>query len=479
MPARARPPAQPLPDVLDALRDELAGLPVDRQEAFLARLTPQKREVVRLALSRPKLLPHQVPPPGDWDTWLLLGGRGSGKTQAASTWFDRHMQGPPCDPRIPGGHRAAIIAPTLGDAWEACVTGPSGLKTLNPSVNAVTAKGGTVVRWPNGSEARLFGAYSKEDVERLRAGGNRCAAWCEELAAWPRLDDAWEHLDFGLRIGPHPKRVCSTTPKARKVIKQLVKDRRVARSHATTADNPHLHPSVRERLHERYAGTRLGRQELEGLLLEDIEGALWTMAMIDHDRFEGDWYEDARGILRPVLPRLVRVGIGVDPPGGATECGIVAAGLGEDGRGYVLDDWSLRGSPGVWGKRVVDLFHEHDADRVVAEVNYGGDMVTHTIATVDANVPIKVVRATRGKTVRAEPIVGLYERHRVVHVRMLPELEGEMTTWVDEPGQSSPNRIDSLVWVLWWLMIGSPHKKGRTTGRQVAEAVLPPTAGRR
>lgn len=470
MPARSSPA---LPDVLDDLRAELAKLPPRRQKAFVEGLRPDQREIVARALGRPRLEPHQLPPRGDWETWLLMAGRGAGKTQAAADWFDRHMQGPQCDPRIPGGHRAAIVAPTLGDAWEACVAGPSGLQPLNPDVVGVTTKGGTIVRWPNGAEAKLFGTHTRADVERLRAGGNRCAAWCEELAAWPRLDEAWEHLDLGLRIGPRPQRIASTTPKARKLIRKLVKARQVATTRARTADNPHLHPSVRERLYERYAGTRLGRQELEGLLLEDVEGALWGADTIDRFRWEGDWFENEDGLLVPMLPRLKRVGVGVDPPGGATEAGIVSAGLGEDGHAYVLGDVSLRAAPLGWGRAAVDEYHRREADRIVAETNYGGDMVVSNLATVDPRVPVKVVRATRGKTRRAEPVVNLYEQGRVHHVGLFPELEDEMTGWVDEPGQPSPNRLDALVWVLWWLMIGSPHKPGRTTGGQVAAARLP------
>jgi phage terminase large subunit-like protein len=449
------------PDVLDQIRVELERLDPKVRERFIRAASPGERALLARALDRPRLLPHQRPPIGDWQVWLLLAGRGAGKTQACSTWFDDHMTGPPCDEGLPGGHRAAIVAPTLGDAWEACISGPSGLVALNPTIQTVTRKGGTFAVWPSGAEAKLFGTHTKGDVDRLRAGGNRCAAWCEELAAWPRLDEAWEHLDLGLRQGAAPKRIASTTPKARRLIHQLVKDRRVAVSRARTADNPHLHPDTRERLYERYAGTRLGLQELEGRLLEDVEGALWTADMIDRFRWAGDWAENEDGLLVPQLPPMVRIGVGVDPPGGATECGIIVAGLGADKRAYVLDDRSLRASPGRWGATVVEAYRAHDADRVIAETNYGGDMVVHTIETADPSVPVKVVRATRGKAVRAEPVVGMYEKGRVVHVGVWPELEEEQTGWIpDEPGPS-PNRMDALVWVLWWLLIGSPHKPAR------------------
>lgn len=388
------------------------------------------------------------------------------------------MQGPPCDRRIPGGHRAAIVAPTMGDAWDACVAGPSGLQMLNPDVEGLTTRGTTIVRWPNGAEARLFGAHTKNDVDRLRAGGNRCAAWCEELASWPRLDEGWEHLDLGLRLGENPRRVASTTPKVRQVIKDLVArgkhGRDVALTRASTRDNPHLHEKVKIRLYDKYEGTRLGRQELDAELLEDVEGALWKLSYIEEDRWRGEWAELDTGLLVPVLPRLKRLGVAVDPPGGATECGIVAAGLGEDGRAYVLEDYSLQAAPAVWAKTAIDAYHVREADRLVAEVNYGGDLVTSNIEAVDPSVAIKIVHATRGKTRRAEPVVTKYQRHQVVHVGTFPAMEDEMTTWVDEPGAPSPNRLDALVWILWWLLIGNPPRQGSTHGKQIAEARFGP-----
>jgi phage terminase large subunit-like protein len=177
-------------------------------------------------------LPHQTPPEGDWDTWLLLAGRGSGKTDAAAYWLDQHVRGPACLPGLAGGHRVAIVAPTFGDALEACVNGPSGIRAHNPSVRSVQTAGGTFVRWPSGAEAKLFGAYTPEDVERLRAGGNRCAAYCEELAAWRFLDQCWDHLQLGLRLGPHPRAVAATTPKPKPLLRAMLSDPSVAGSGA-------------------------------------------------------------------------------------------------------------------------------------------------------------------------------------------------------------------------------------------------------
>lgn len=384
------------------------------------------------------------------------------------------MLGPPCDKRLPGGHRAAIIAPTLGDAWEACVTGPSGLQALNPTVQGITTKGGTVVRWPNGAEAKLFGTQNLKDVDRLRAGGNRCAAWLEELAAWPRLDEAWENLDFGLRLGKHPQKVASTTPKVRARIKALLKEakdgRKVALSRAHTDDNPHLHPNVRAALMATYGGTRLGRQELGGELLEDVEGAIWKLHEIEEDRWRGEWGELESGLLVPKIPRLKKVCVGVDPPGGATECGITVQGLGEDLRAYVLADLSLEAGPAKWAKKAVNGYEDHAADRIIAEKNFGGDMVKHTIHTADPDVPVTVIHAHRGKTLRAEPILAFYQQHRVVHVGTFLEMEEEQTTWVDEPGVPSPNRMDALVHGLTWLLVGNPIKRATGHARQIAAA---------
>lgn len=227
-------------------------------------------------------LAHQIPPDGAWDTWLLLGGRGSGKTAAAARYCHEHVTGPACLPGLPGGHRVAIIAPTFGDALEACVNGPSGLRSHDARIRAVQTAGGTFVRWPSGAEAKLFGAYTPEDVERLRAGGNRCFAYAEELAAWRFLDPCFDHLQFGLRLGDHPRLVAATTPKPRPLLKRLIAHPTTTVTHATTHDNPHLSSSVRGRLEERYGGTRLGRQELQGLLLGDTEGALWQRHMIQY-----------------------------------------------------------------------------------------------------------------------------------------------------------------------------------------------------
>lgn len=390
--------------------------------------------------------PHQIAPDGEWDLWLLMAGRGAGKTDAAAYYTDQHMKGPPCLPGIPGGHRIAIVAPTLGDATEACINGPSGLRKHNPSVRLANRIGGTFVIWPSGAEAKLFGAFTPEDVERLRAGGNRCFAWCEEFAAWRFMEQCWDHLQFGLRIGPHPRAVASTTPKPKKLLKQLLADTRTAVTRGTTDDNPNLPDPYKRRL-EKYRNTRLGRQEIGGELLEDTPGALWTWAMLE-DR-------------RPAPDDLVKVVVAVDPSGGKDpqndEQGIGAAGLGADGRGYVLADRSCKLSPEGWGRRAVQAYIDFNADAVVGEANFGGDMVEAVIRNAAKEMGVWPVRyekvsASRGKAVRAQPVAQLYEQGKVSHCDVFPELEEELTSWTPESGRS-PNRLDWLVWGLTKLMV--------------------------
>lgn len=365
-----------------------------------------------------------------------------------------------------GGHWPGIVGPTLGDAVTSCINGPSGIKKFNPDVKVVQNVGGAIARWPNGVEAKIFGAHNPEDVERLRSGGNRCIVWLEELAAWRQLADALQHIRYGLRVGPRPHWIGSTTPKNRIPIRELVKQAQfpenpenpeIVMGRATTHDNPHLQDHIKRMLFRDYGGTRLGRQELMAEILEDVEGALWTEYMISLTRLE--------------VPRAPthydRMVVGVDPPAGKTECGIVVAGMvnrwplpgvvrPDDPHSFVLADASKAGDPNVWGSAVVDAFDEWGANLVVAEINNGGDMVKHTLHTIRPSLPVKVVHATRGKAKRAEPVVGLYEQERQHHVGNFPQMEDQMTTWdaVDPPDDWSPDRMDAMVWASWELMVG-------------------------
>ena len=381
----------------------------------LARYEELRRLEVAKETGRPvwRPLPHQIAPESDWYLWLLVAGRGAGKTDACAYYFDEFMRANP-------GARGGIIAPTFGDGIEACVEGPSGIRAHNPLIRVKGGLGGTQLWWPNGAHARVFGAWSRQDVDRLRAGGNRHIYWGEEVAAWPQLQDAWENMELGLRMGRNPRIVASTTPKTRPFLKKLMNAKTTMLTRASMHDNPHLPLVQRQRLIERYQGTRLEAQELLGIYLEDVEGALWS-------------YETIIGcqVKQDEVPDLTRIVVAVDPSGGDEEGndeqGIIIAGLGTDGHGYVLADRSCKLSPDGWGKRVVQAYLDHKADRVLGEGNFGGDMVVHTVRMaardMGAEVDVKKISASRGKAARAEPVSALYEQGRVHHVGGFPELE--------------------------------------------------------
>jgi phage terminase large subunit-like protein len=427
-------------------------------------------------------LPHQVPPPGepgiDWLVWLMCGGRGAGKTDSAAHYMNGHAMGPPCIAG-PVPHRMAIIAPTLGDASESCVNGPSGLRAHNPECVEMTRKGGSFVIWPNGAQAKLFGAYTKEDPERCRAGGNRCLVWMEEVAAWRYLRTCWEHINLGLlRLGKHPHAVASTTPRNRPTIQALIAlaESTGSLTRAPTSANPHLPEHRRAALYRDYGGTRLGLQELEGEMIEDVVGALWNLELIEEHRV---MVEDA-----PVeRSRLV---IAVDPSWGTTndEVGIVAGYVGPDRHVYVLEDLSGRMAPSVWGAKVAEAYERLAADKVIAEGNFQGEQVRLVMRVAQGETGVAVnfdlVHASRGKVLRAEPVVALYEQGRVHHVGRLAGLEHQMCHWVpprnsggggrdagdpsdapepgvdgdETPSEYSPDRVDALVFLVTELLLG-------------------------
>ncbi len=395
----------------------------------------------------------QLPPAGDWTTWLMLGGRGAGKTRAGAEWVRGLALGLPpfADARV---GRIALVGETLGDVRAVMVEGVSGLVGLEgggrPRWNATKRQ----LCWANGAVAQ---AFSSEDPESLR-GPQFHAAWCDELAKWKHVEDTWDMLQFGLRLGTRPRQMVSTTPRPIPLLKRLLAEAgtRVTKA-ATAANRDNLAPAFLETIVARYEGTRLGRQELLAEIIEERADALWRRGGIEACRVGGH-------------PELRRVVVAVDPPAGSGErsdaCGIVAAGISRDGTGYVLLDASAeRLSPAGWAKRVVDVYHRLEADRIVAEVNQGGDMVEAVIRGADASVPVAKVRATRGKLLRAEPVAALYEQGRVKHVGAFPALEDEMCDF-GLGGLSSgrsPDRLDALVWALSSLMLtreGRPRVRG-------------------
>lgn len=387
--------------------------------------------------------PNQITPDGDWLTWVILAGRGWGKTRTGAedaAWAG--MANP--------GWRIAVVAPTAADARDTCIEGDSGLLNVLPreAVQTWNRSLGELIL-VNGTRYKTFSA---DEPERLR-GPQHHRAWADELAAW-RYPEAWDQLMFGLRLGEHPQAVVTTTPKPTPLVKALVAAKTSHVTRGSTFDNAaNLAASALAMLKQKYEGTRLGRQELDAEILGDLPGSLWSLATLDAYRLRES-------------PTMGRIVVAVDPAVTATETsdehGIIVAGL-SDQRGIVLEDASLSGSPAEWARRAVSLYRSWGADAIVIEVNQGGDMVAHTIRTIDPNVKIKEVRASRGKHVRAEPIAALYEQGRVAHVGAFPELENQMTQMTTEgyQGEGSPDRVDALVWAMTDLfpaMVSAPPK---------------------
>ena len=384
---------------------------------------------------------QQLPPDGEgWRTWLILGGRGAGKTRAGAEWVRARAMGlwPSTGPRA---ERIAIIAPTFDEARLVMIEGKSGLLAVHAhNERPVYEPSKRQLTWPNGAIAQVFSA---EEPESLR-GPQFDLAWCDELAKWRYGAEAFDMLAFALRLGEIPRVAVTTTPRPTPLLKRLIADDATATMRSRTADNRnYLAASFWKDVWARYGGTRLGRQELDGELIEDDPDAL----------FRRDGIEALRVKAAPELRRIV---VAVDPPAShgrrSNACGIVCAGLGEDGRAYVLDDCSVHGArPAQWAAKVVALYHGRAADRVVAEVNQGGAMVEAVLREMDAQVSFRAVHATRGKKARAEPVAALYEQGRVSHVGTFPELEDEMCTVID--GRKSPDRLDALVWAVTDLML--------------------------
>lgn len=372
--------------------------------------------------------------------WLILAGRGYGKTRTGAQW---------CHEQVidNGKRRLHLVARTAGDVRDVVVEGESGiLATADPSWRPAYEPSKRKLTWPNGATATTFTA---DQPDQLR--GPQCdAAWADEVAAWQGLnaqaqDNPWDQLMFGLRLGDNPQCVATTTPRPRKLIRELAKSPTTHVTGGSTYDNfANLAPAFVKTIISKYEGTTAGRQELMGELLDELPGALWTSRTIDENR-----------IRALDLPDLTRIVVAVDPSvtntSGSDECGIVVAGiLGDDF--YVLEDRSLRASPSGWASVAIEALADWKGDRIVAEVNQGGDMVEETFRNIDGRVPYTAVRASRGKITRAEPISALYEQGRVHHAGCLPELEDQMCNYL--PGDDSPDRMDALVWALTELSEG-------------------------
>jgi phage terminase large subunit-like protein len=407
-------------------RNLIRSLPPSQITALLETLDDQEAEILLHDWSV-WARDEQVTPPGDWTYWLILAGRGFGKTRTGAEWVRERINYTPI---------VNLIGATVDDARDVMIEGESGILAICPPWERPAYKTSKRrLEWPNGAISLIFTA---DEPERLR-GKQHMALWADELAAW-RYPEAWDQAMMGLRLGAHPQACITTTPRPTQLIRELIKDPATFVTRGSTYDNrSNLAPSFFAKIISKYEGTRLGRQELNAEILDDNPNALWQRSQIDKLRVRN-------------APELKRIVIGVDPAVTSTEnsdeCGIVAVGIGKDNHGYVLEDATLLASPDGWARRAVKAYRDHSADRLVAEVNNGGDLVELVIRQVDKNIAYKKVHASRGKVKRAEPIAALYEQGRFHHVGSFPKLEDEMCNYnpADDEVQASPNRMDALVW---------------------------------
>ena len=382
--------------------------------------------------------PDQIAPEWLWRVWLILAGRGWGKTRTGSEWVRQQAKAFP-------GCRIALIGLTAADARDVIVEGESGILSVHPEKDRpLYEPSKRRITWVNGSMATC---YNASEPDQLR-GPQHHFAWVDELAKFRQAQDLWDQLIFGLRLGQCPKVMVTTTPRPLPIIRKMLADPTTHVTRGKTLNNAgNLAPGSVQAMMERYAGTRLGRQELDGEMLDDVPGALWTRAMLDANRVA-------------VQPEMARIVVAIDPSGtdGADDgddVGIVVAGRGVDGRGYVLADLTCKLSPDAWARRAITAYHQYEADRIVAERNFGGAMVAAVVRSAERSVPYKEVTASRGKAVRAEPISAMYEQGRISHLPGLEALEDEMVLMTPGGymGEGSPNRVDAMVWALTEVML--------------------------
>ena len=429
--------------------------------AWLASATPEDVDAFLAGLDENSLLalpwlfefwalPHQLPPAGAWKSWVVMGGRGAGKTRAGAEWVRAMVEG--ARPLDPGrAKRMALVGETFDQVREVMIFGDSGILACSPpDRRPVWEATRRRLVWPNGATAT---AFSASEPEGLR-GPQFDAAWVDELAKWKKAEDTWDMLQFALRLGDHPQQVITTTPRNVGVLKTILNNPSTVVTHAPTeANRAYLAESFLEEVRSRYGGTRLGRQELDGMLLEDVEGALWTSTQLEAARVES-------------LSELDRIVVALDPAvtahAGSDECGILVVGAVtrgpvQDWRAYVLEDASARGRPTDWAHAAIAAMERHGAERLVAEVNQGGDLIETVLRQIDPLVPFRALRAGRGKSARAEPVAALYEQGRIRHLAAarLGVLEDQMCRMTVQgyQGKGSPDRVDALVWAVTELMI--------------------------
>jgi predicted phage terminase large subunit-like protein len=388
--------------------------------------------------------PSQIPPCDDWLIWLFLGGRGAGKTRSGAEWVRSKV--------LDGARRIALVGPTFADVREVMLSGASGLLNIGPDAERPSFEASRRrVNWPNGAVAY---AFSAEDPDGLR-GPQFDAAWADEFCAWAKPQETLDMLRLGLRLGDQPQLVMTTTPRPIPALKALMSANGVVLTHsATCANRANLAEGFVEAMQDQYGASHLARQELDGLLVDDPEGAVWTRDMID------------QALKREVIDPE-RIVVAVDPPAGdgsGDECGIVVAGVtshGRAARAVVLDDRSLKARPEAWAARVAETFENHDCDTVIAEANQGGDMVHAVLQAAASDLPVRLVHASRGKRARAEPIAAHYAAGRVAHAGRMPALEDQMCAFGSPDQSGSPDRVDALVWALSSLFAVKPNPRLR------------------
>ena len=410
------------------LRDALIQMGTD---AFFRQLTPKEQALLPFLWRDIWARDSQLEPPGDWLTWLLLAGRGWGKTKTGGEWIAERVN----DGKA---RRIALVGRTPADVRDVMIEGESGILACYPiNERPEYEPSKRRMTWKNGAIAHTFTSY---EPDQLR-GPQFDTAWSDELAAWKYVRETWDNLQLGLRLGK-PRQVITTTPRPISIIKELMKLQSTVVTYGTTYDNlENLAPNFRAQILARYEGTTLGRQELEGQLLDDLPGALWKRKDIR--------YREPTDLIRI----MVAIDPAVSSKEDSDETGIIVGGINANKKGFVLADGSLRASPEQWASKAIMLYRQFNADLIVAEKNQGGDLVASTLRTVDPNVPVKLVNASKGKHTRAQPISSLYEQERVYHCKQFQELEDQMCTWLQDD-EKSPDRMDAMVWLFTELMLG-------------------------
>lgn len=422
-----------------SMAERVAALPEAERAAFFAGLSPRELESLPWCWDF-WARGDQLPPEGPWRTFLLLGGRGSGKTRSAAEWVRREVE---------SGRRArlAVIGPTSDSVRRVMVEGPSGLLAVAPPWNRPTYEPSIRrITWESGAVCNL---YSAEEPDRLR-GENSDGAWADEICSWANSEETWNMLQMGLRLpgprGDAPQVLVTTTPKNIPVLRSILESPTTVISRSRTADNQaNLDASTLAFLTEKYGGTTLGRQELDAELLADSDEALWSRSLLNQTRVA-------------VAPELRRIVVGLDPAGSsnrnADETGLIVAGRGHDGHAYILADHSGRYTPSEWARKAVQAYRTFKADRILAESNFGGAMVESVIRTEWPLAPLKLLHASKGKQARAEPCSALWEQGKAHIVGNLPGLEDQLTSWAPLTSTHSPDRLDAMVWCLSELMLG-------------------------